>query len=604
MDLLTVSRSNPRGGANVKRHVQDSYYVVGEGLWTLDDAQGPTRTWPVPRAEARMFRFSRLGPMGELTDPALNQELARAMTAPDNQPDSSAGGADPIPAGFTYLGQFVDHDLTMDATAVALGQDVTVDELVDGRSPALDLDSVYGRGPAHPQDRRFYTADGIKLKTGTTAAVSLAGIPGIPDATNPNPPNTTSTNINRDGFDLPRVGSGPTKAAQRTALIPDARNDENLAVAQTHLAFLHFHNRVVDTLGAQGVPGVLLFDRAQGEVVRHYQWMLRTDHLPRMVDPALIDDVFTNGRWFFEVPYSAYGDAGTGTTTAGDTATMPIEFSVASYRLGHSMVRAQYQWNRVFNSGPTGALGIANLFQLFTFTGTSGNLTPTDPNNPAALDDPNSGTFLRLPTNWIVDWRRLHDFTATALAAPTPPDGLRNVAQRIDTLLVNPLDHLPAGTFAGREQNMAIDDIQRNLAFRNLTRANMVRLASGQQMADMFGARQLTAAEILTGDGTGANLTGPDQLNQQQQDALVASTPLWFYILREAEINGGKLGAVGGRIVAEVFHRAMEVSTYSIVRDPQWRPTFGPDSNTFRMVDLLLFAFNNDPTSLNPLGDA
>jgi hypothetical protein len=79
---------------------------------------------------------------------------------------------------------------------------------------------------------------------------------------------------------------------------------------------------------------------------------------------------------------------------------------------------------------------------------------------------------------------------------------------------------------------------------------------------------------------------------------------LWFYILRESELNGGKLGAVGGRIVAEVFHRAMEVSTHSIVRDPQWRPQFGPDATTFRMADLLLFAFDNNPALLNPLGDA
>lgn len=279
---------------------------------------------------------------------------------------------------------------------------------------------------------------------------------------------------------------------------------------------------------------------------------------------------------------------------------MPIEFSVAAYRLGHSMIRDTYQWNRLFNTN--GPLRIATLFQLFTFTGTTGNLTPAT--DPAQLDDPNSGRFLRLPTNWIVDWRRLHDFTTTTLPAPVPPDGMRNVAKRIDTLLVNPLDQLPAGTFAGREQNLALDDIQRNLAFRNLTRANMVRLASGQQMADLFGVKPLTAADILTGDGTGANLTDTDQLNQAQQDALVASTPLWFYILRESELNGGKLGAVGGRIVAEVFHRAMEVSTYSIVRDPQWRPQFGPDSTTFRMADLLMFAFDNDLTGLNPLGDA
>jgi len=277
---------------------------------------------------------------------------------------------------------------------------------------------------------------------------------------------------------------------------------------------------------------------------------------------------------------------------------MPIEFSVAAYRLGHSMVRGAYQWNRVFRAG--GPLGIATLLLLFTFTGTSGNFTPSA--NQADLDDPNFGTNLRLPTNWIVDWRRLHDFTGTPVE-PLPPEE-RNAAKRIDTRLVNPLDHLPAGTFAGREQNLPQNDIQRNLAFRNLTRANMVKLASGQQMADFFRVKQLTSAEILTGDGTGVNLTTEGQLSAAEQDALVASTPLWFYILREAELGGGRLGAVGGRIVAEVFHRAMEVSTFSIVRNPLWRPQFGPDRNTFRMVDLLLFAFNNNLAELNPLGDA
>lgn len=91
---------------------------------------------------------------------------------------------------------------------------------------------------------------------------------------------------------------------------------------------------MVEALGAHGVPGVLLFDRARGEVVRHYQWMLRTDYLPRIIDPDLVDDVFANGRQFFEVTSSAYGDAGASPTTSGDTATMPIEFSVAAIGSG------------------------------------------------------------------------------------------------------------------------------------------------------------------------------------------------------------------------------------------------------------------------------
>ena len=73
-------------------------------------------------------------------------------------------------------------------------------------------------------------------------------------------------------------------------------------------------------------------------------------------------------------------------------------------------------------------------------------------------------------------------------------------------------------------------------------------------------------------------------------------------MLREAERNGGKLTGVGARIVAETFHRAMEGSQASIVRDPTWRPTLGPDNSTFRMVDLPLFAFEGRKALLGPLG--
>jgi hypothetical protein len=130
----------------------------------------------------------------------------------------------------------------------------------------------------------------------------------------------------------------------------------------------------------------------------------------------------------------------------------------------------------------------------------------------------------------------------------------------------------------------------------------MVSLASGQQMAKLFHLPPLTPEQIRHGTG-GASL---DALPQVQQDAIVANTPLWFYILRESELNpngSGRLSGVGGRLVAEVFHRAIEGSRVSIVRTPQWRPTFGPDRNTFRMTDLLLFAFQGKAELLNPLGD-
>ncbi|MBC8091161.1 MAG: heme peroxidase [Pseudonocardia sp.] len=580
----------------MKRHVQDTYYVIGEGDLAMD-RHGESVCRPLSAAsEIRRFRFSRLGPVGEAAAPALNQILAEAMTRAGNQPDSGAGGEEAVPAGFTYLGQFVDHDLTKNVGDEVFGSDISVDELLQGRSPALDLDSLYGRGPTDALDRRFYAADGVSLRTGTTAAVPI-------DA---------GTNTNRDGFDLPRVGVGRTKSDERAPLIADDRNDENLAVAQTHLAFLHFHNRVVERLSTT-VPSKLLFDRARGEVVRHYQWMLRHDYLPKIVDPLIVKDVFENGRSFFEVPDSAdaSGAAGAGSVRSpGDSATMPIEFSVAAFRLGHSMVRGLYEWNRVFNSTPPAQgdplrLGAASLFQLFTFSGVSGNLTPTPPEDLAVLDDPNSGTFLRLPTNWISDWRRQFDFTPLGRAELTAPAALGggNVTKRIDTLLVEPLEHLPAGSFGEKESSVPVGSMARNLAFRNLVRANMVHLASGQQMAELFGAKKLTEAEILTGDGTGADVTsaGATQLDTALRTELVTRTPLWFYVLREAELNGGRLGAVGGRIVAEVFHRAMECSVASILREPDWRPQFGEREGKFEMIDLLLFALGEG--GLNPLGD-
>jgi hypothetical protein len=275
----------------------------------------------------------------------------------------------------------------------------------------------------------------------------------------------------------------------------------------------------------------------------------------------------------------------------GDMPTMPIEFSVAAYRFGHSMVRAAYQWNRVFRSG---GLAAATLGLLFTFSGTSGILSPD-----GTLSDPESGSFERLPTNWIADFRRLYDFSEAGRNDLVVPAAEFNITKRIDTLLVDPLKDLPLGAFGGHGTSPAADEL--NLAFRNLMRAGMVELASGQQMAEMLGVKALSATEILNGRN-GAVLT---DLSQAEKDALTAHTPLWFYILREAELQDGRLTGVGGRIVAEVFHRAMEGSQVSILRDPTWRPRFGPpgSNTTFRMVDLLLFAFEGKAELLNPLGD-
>ncbi|MFD0855556.1 peroxidase family protein, partial [Actinomadura adrarensis] len=389
------------------------------------------------------------------------EKVAVAMTSGDQADDET------VPAGYTYLGQFVDHDLTMDKTEHSLGERVTVDELLQGRSPALDLDSLYGLGPSHPDGARFYAEDGASLKMGRTSAVD-----DLPEF---------------EGFDLPRRETSPTEPG--TALIPDHRNDENLAVAQTHLAFIRFHNRVVRDLSTSGWSSAAVFAEARRQVTLHYQWMLRHDYLPRIVDEEIVKDVFKHGRRFFEVPQRRDRHV-SGRVHPGDTPTMPVEFSVAAFRLGHSMVRGGYEWNTVFNNEEPPdprRLGPATLALLFGFSGTSGFLGATNP----------------LPSNWIADFRRLFDFVKDAGASAE--FGVRpeqfNHAKRIDTLLVDPLKDLPLGSFGG---SPSTPEIERNLAFRNLLRADMVALATGQEAAKFLrvdGNRRLTAKEILAGNG-------------------------------------------------------------------------------------------------------
>jgi hypothetical protein len=483
-----------------------------------------------PVDPTRAFRFCRLFPALPKFQPDDGALIALGQALVD--PVVSGSGDSAIPGGFTYLGQFVDHDITFDRTEGIPSGSLEPAEIEQGRSPALELDSVYGRGPIDSPE--LYEADGRHLKLGTTTGRALFGV----TASFPN--------------DLPRRPASDA-ANPKQAIIGDPRNDENLIVAQTHLAFLKFHNKVVDGLAASGADPATLFQAARKIVVQHYQSIVLHDFVPRLVDPAVLTDIREHGRRFY-FPNGA---------PTGARLCMPVEFSVAAYRLGHSLIRSSYQWNKVFNS--TGVAGFTpDLTLFFEFSKVSGNL----------------GGEPTLPSDWIVDWRRMYDFAETGGASHPQ----LNLAREIDTRLANGLQNLPE--FATAEQEHL-----KFLAARNLLRGRLVGLPTGQDVAGAIGVAPLTAAEVAS---------GPHAALIQAQ-GFDTTTPLWFYILKEAEVKHGgqRLGDVGSRLVAETFHGLVEGSDHSILGEPDWKPTLpAQHADRFTMNDLLLFV-----DDVNPIGD-
>ena len=455
----------------------------------------------------RMFRAvppADFGPDDAASTVALNA-LAAAMSA---DPDPVKDGLDPeesgIPAAYTYLGQFIDHDLTFDPASFLQRQN-DPNALVDYRTPRFDLDNVYGRGP---DDTPYLYQNGRTF---------LLGNPLTGAAANPN------------AKDLPR-------AQNNRAIIGDPRNDENVIVSQLQGLWHRFHNRI-----AADQP-TWDFGRIQKEVRFHYQWMLLHDFLPTIVAPDVIRNILPlddKGHVIAQKKNLAYYHF-------REDPFMPLEFSTAAYRFGHSMVRPGYRLSETIGPLPIFA---------------------ADP----ALDLRGFGLF---PSTWAIDWNLFID-----LEPRDPEDTTRTqLAYKIDTSLVNPLAVLPASVAS----NPNI------LALRNLLRGWRLRIPSGQDIARAMGIEPLDDSAILIGKFTGDpadTLVSIDTINPGFKE----TCPLWTYILAETvktkikinttkgdkKIESRQLGPVGGRIVAETFLGIMlgDSSSY-LALNPLWTPSY------------------------------
>jgi Animal haem peroxidase len=474
-------------------------------------------------------RFTRLFP--ELPGASFVQadleRLAENMTAfPEDEP-VGATGPDPeenpgIPAAYTYLGQFADHDITFDPVS-QLRAGLTNSQLralVDFRTPRFDLDNLYGRGP---DDQPYmYQEDGVHLLPGKR----LSGSPSDPGA-----------------VQLPRGPNG-------RALIGDPRDDENRIVAQLHAIFLRFHNRVVDYLG--GKKQVSL-DEARNQVRWHYQWILVNEFLPAVMEGPTYKSVFVD-------PYTL--SPAVPKLRENDLELMPVEFSVAAYRFGHSMVRPRYRLNQA----------IART--LFDHG-----------------DD--LGGFRPIPAGWAIDWAYFIDLDDGA--GPIRPQ----LSYKIDSSLVYPLRKLP--------RRIAVDPP--SLALRNLMRGATFRLPSGQRVAEALGVPPLTDDELVIGRAV-AGVTRPSM--KDIAPGFAGNAPLWAYVLSEAQVTSWKdpanaelaendipvrLGPVGGRLVAEVFASLLRGDPTSYLHA---KPTFTPIADftrngTFGLAQLINVALGRKP---------
>ena len=512
----------------------------------------------------RMFRwlepcFSTQTPADAVAIETLCTALAKHMVSSefsDNvdgdkkqlTPDSDINSPEPtdenptIAAGYTYFGQFIDHDITFDP-ASSLQQQNDPDALEDFRTPRLDLDSVYGRGPGD-QPYLYSKSNRSLFVLGANRGVA------------------------------PMVRSDVQRAADGTAIIGDKRNDENKIVVQLQALFLKFHNKVHAQIAPNFGAGQedAHFMEAQRIVRWCYQWLVLHDFLPKVCDKAIVAEIMPKPgerkpTFQFYSPHN--GDA-----------FIPVEFSVAAYRFGHSMVRPTYALNDVAKStaqfksadGKTTAFARIPIFVAHATASTDamngfGELSP------------------ELPPQWGIDWSFFFGKLVTL------PKGQKQIPQpsyRIDATLVDPLGALPEFARSGGLTPFA------SLAFRNLLRGHNMGLPSGQRVAEMMGAKKVLSDKQLwqqkaDGDVLVAWQEGAALLADNAK-WLQGAAPLWFYILKEAEIlhKGHHLGEVGSRIVAETIIGLTWFDHFSyLFQKPNWNPSHEGIAGIDQQLDML-----------------
>jgi hypothetical protein len=512
----------------------------------IDRIEGPLAPSDRPDdvARSRPIRiYSRTAVMNPIADDDMLDRLGRlgdsllqsfGFAPPPPVPDSMTD----TPAAFTYLGQFLAHELTVYHPAGSSPKAASV-PIIDS---AIDLKTVFLRPFDFPRVPPAHVVEVEGLALSKTIVNSGPMFPG-------------------GGLeDVPRLEDG-------NALLFDRRNDQNLAVSQTHVVVTRFAQSMLQIL-----QEISSGDDPHVAVIRYFQSVVLQDYLPRIVDPETYDDVMRNGRVYV---------APSGGTADLEPFYVPVEFSTAIFRFGHTMVRDDYApWN---TEDPAQTVPSALASDLLGFSFAGGSLTDG-----------------RLLQSWTADWGHL-------LGLPGK-DPIK--ARAIGTKLSKDLFCLPKDLFHRSDLDrpcLGTETSNINLARRTLMAGGLLGLPTGQTLAKLV-QEKLDAAgshcriPILTPD----ELEIPDNpqataimLEGTFGSRFVDQTPLWVYILREAAVCGGgnRLGPLGSRFVAETLSAAVEASgsgmiVKGILQPFKADPVFGGrSSDKFDYADLVRLAF-------------
>lgn len=295
------------------------------------------------RAQALGAAGGVMDALDNVTDPI--QSVINVPVFSPNNPDNPN-----MTAGVTFFGQFLDHDITLDPKSNLLANG-DPRKTTNFRTPAFDLDSVYGAGPEESPELYDASSGDILFK--------IEAIPG----------SEAVSRLGATRYDIPRDENG-------LAIVAEGRNDENTIISQFQLAMLRFHNAVSANVRANNAnwTAAEVFAEAQRQVRWHYQWIIVHEFLPMTIGQERT------------TKYITYKPTNLNPR-------IPIEFAVAAYRFGHSQVRPSYR----LNFGPN----TSSPFFAFIFEDSAANDGNPDPN------DFRGGK--RAPRRFV-DWQTFFDF--------------------------------------------------------------------------------------------------------------------------------------------------------------------------------------------------